>query len=165
MSIMELLLAQKGILFGIGLAFLLLTAAVVLLIVSRAKQASVQRARRRARIAAEQRIQPEVVASADPATFAAVSAVPLPGVEARPGPAQPAPTKTVVVGQAKESAQPAQPPTEVTAVDSPMQDMLSSIFGGEEVSARNDTLLSGLAPVELSDLVALSKQVAEQLRR
>jgi Tfp pilus assembly protein PilX len=164
MSLTDLLLAQKGILLSIGLAFLLLIAAVVLTVVSRMRRLSAQRAARRARLEKEQaarnsEIQAETVATT-------VVQAPVGTVSPAPtAPAQAAPAKTIGgSGTAKPESQPGQQPVPEDAA-SPMQDILSSVFGGDEVSERYEALLKGLEPIDISNLIALSEQIAEQLHR
>jgi hypothetical protein len=162
MSLTELLLAQKGILLSIGLAFLLLTAAVVLTVVSRLRRLSAQRAARRARLEKEQAavdIQAETITPIV-AQAPVVKVAPTP-----PAPPQAAPVKTAVVAATpKPESQPSQQPVPEAAA-SPMQDILSSVFGGDEVSERYGALLKGLEPIDISNLIALSEQIAEQLHQ
>jgi hypothetical protein len=45
-----------------------------------------------------------------------------------------------------------------------MQDILSSVFGDDEASARRDALLDGLDTIDISHLLALCNRVSGQLR-
>lgn len=108
---------------------------------------------------------------------AAPDPVPVP-IAVQPGGA--ASTPTVSAGSSPQKVAVAAKPAQVAAADaaqtttasteqkpevsSAMQDILSSVFADSEASERYQILLNGTEDVSATDLLALSKRVADQLR-
>jgi len=188
MPLFDDLLAQPAILISIGLAFLMIIAAVVLAVLPRVK-ANRARAKRRKAAAqivfqAEQELmeqEAEAVASVTRkggkrrATAQAAN-----DAEEVAAPAAKAKVKLTTPSAPVVSLSPVNPgaaalnasltagaaiKTETKEEVSPeMQDLLSSVFSDEENSERQAILLRGTEPVAIDELLTLSKAVAAQLR-
>jgi hypothetical protein len=160
-SLVDLILAQKGILLSAGIAVLLLVTAIVLTIAGRIRRSLAQSARRaRQAAAALEQVEDAQQPDDNPVQQGVVQ-----GVQVAQSP-QPAQSSVKPITQAAPAAgqedQPEQQNQEGAA--SAMQDILSSVFSDEESSARQEALMKGLDTVEISDLLTLTNSVADQLR-
>jgi hypothetical protein len=166
MSLIDLILQQKAIPLTLGLALLLIMAALTLMIVPRIRKHRVQVARQRAerkRLAAEAEAvydEPEPV-QVLPGTNK--SAAPRAGAAT---PVQPAaavakPTSAPVLAASPQQAVSQSQESETTP--SAMQDILSSVFSDEENSERQAALMRGLTDVDIANLLTLTQQVVVQL--
>ncbi len=186
MPILDDILSQPAILISIGVALLLIVAAIVLAILPRIK-ASRTRSKRRKATAAAARVnaaqvvedaeaEEEVVTIRKPAAAQAGKA-PTPSAPVVSAPVA-AKTPAATPGAPVVSAGPAAAASALTAaltggtpeakkeeeVSPEMQDLLSSVFSDEDNSERQAILLKGIEPVSIDELLILSKAVAAQLR-
>lgn len=188
MSIFEIIFQQKIILISIIVALVPLLAALALFILPRMRRAIAQRkaraAERAAQRAAEQAEKQAMMAasghtsrkkrrSAAPGQQPATPGEPVtPGQPAMPGqppeitaPAANGPPEpgTASTTTPETPATPEQQSGQPPAADSGLQDLLS-VFGEAEDNGDRAILLEGLDPVDVTQLAALSHDVAEQLR-
>jgi hypothetical protein len=162
-SLLDLILAQKGILLSAGIAALLLVAAIMLAAVGRIRLALAQRAQRvRQAVAALEQVEVEQQ-TPDNSPVQSVE-------QARPTPASPQPQVAPSSVNPVLPAQAALPAVQENQDDqqnqgpaSAMQDILSSVFSDEEDSARQEALMKGLDAVGISDLLMLTNSVADEL--
>ena len=189
MPILDDILAQPAILISMGVALLLIVAAIVLAVLPRIKASRVRAKRRKAtRVAArnaaaveaqsEAEAEDEAIeklvaarksAAAQPAKAVTPSA---PVVSAKP-PVPVAPSAPVVSAGSPAAAAASAlnaalsggtPEAKKEEVTPEMQDLLSSVFSDEDNSERQAILLKGNEPVAIDELLTLSKAVAAQLR-
>jgi len=190
MPILDDILAQPAILISMGVALLLIVAAIILAVLPRIKANRVRAKRRKAtRVAArnaaaveaeseaeaeaeDEAIEKLVAAkrsAAQPAKAAAPSA---PVVSAKP-PVPVTPSAPVVSAGSPSAAAASAlnaalsggtPEAKKEEVTPEMQDLLSSVFSDEDNSERQAILLKGNEPVAIDELLTLSKAVAAQLR-
>ncbi len=159
MSLLDLILAQKGILLSIGLALLMLLAAAVLSIAARIRRLVRQRAS--ARPVAQEAQPEEAPVEVQPQNIVEVTEI----RTVQPAPDKPVEQAAPMVQASQPVQQEEQPqPEPQDSQSSAMQDILSSVFSDEEADARRGTLLNGLERVDISHLLALCNQVAAQLR-
>ena len=191
MPLFDDLLAQPAILISIGLAFLMIIAAVVLAVLPRVK-ANRARAKRR-KVAAQKAFQAEQElleqeaeavatltrkggkrrATAQAANDEEEAAVPVAKAKAK----LTTPSAPVVSGAPPINPGAAALNASLTAgaaaaiktetkeeVSPEMQDLLSSVFSDEDNSERQAILLKGTEPVAIDELLTLSKAVAAQIR-
>jgi hypothetical protein len=184
-SVIDLILEQKVIVFSMVFAGIVLAAAIFLFLYFRIRRILAQRPKRQERQARTNQSRADImdigspedvpfpVTEADIEQPAAVSAVPgsrpqispaTSGAPNAPAPAnqpagKPAPS---ILQQKPEETQPAEERSD-SAPSSAMQDLLSSVFGDGEAQARYDVLLAGTDPVDIEDLVSLADQIAQKL--
>jgi cell division protein FtsL len=163
-SLLDLILAQKGILLSAGIAALLLVTAIMLSAVGRIRRSLAQRAQRvRQAVAALEQVEVEQqqpdnspVQPVEQAQTTPASSLPQ---------VAPSSVKPVLPAQAESAT--AQENTDDQQNQGPasaMQDILSSVFSDEEDSARQEALMKGLDTVGISDLLRLTNSVADELR-
>jgi type II secretory pathway pseudopilin PulG len=186
MSLLNLILSQKIILFSASAALLLLFTALALMGSKRLRVARTKRvqaeAREQARLAAYRAARK---ASDDDDDYededddpaprprrkkpAGESAGSAKGTAPSGSSTQNAPVSVTTPAAASatttaSSPANAQPESPETAVSSAMQDILSSVFIDEEAMARYDVLLEGQEQIEMDTLLTLARQVAAELR-
>ncbi len=188
MPILDDILSQPAILISIGVALLLIVAAVVLAILPRIK-ASRTRSKRRKVTAAAARLN--AAREAETAEAAEEEVVPIRKPAAAQAGKLPTPSAPVVSAPVASKAPVATPSAPVVSgglkaavsaltaaltggtpeakkeeeeVSPEMQDLLSSVFSDEENTERQAILLKGIEPVSIDELLTLSKAVAAQLR-
>lgn len=172
----ELILGNLVIRLLIGSAFAVLMAALLITLKNYLRAANAKRAERRAErahalaLALEQ--EGALAEAENPATAVAGKSI-LKAV-ATPAGAKPSPTTTPSVvaptnatatntAQPDATAAPAPEAQAAEATNSAMQDILSSVFGDEEVSGHPQALLAGLKDLNAGDLLTLATRVATQL--
>ena len=187
MPILDDILSQPAILISIGVALLLIVAAVVLAILPRIK-ASRTRSKRRKATATAARLN--AAQEAETAEAAEEEVVPIRKPAAAQAGKLPTPSAPVVSAPVAAKAPVATPSAPVVSggpaaaasaltaaltggtpeakkeeeVSPEMQDLLSSVFSDEDNSERQAILLKGIEPVSIDELLILSKAVAAQLR-
>jgi type II secretory pathway pseudopilin PulG len=179
MSLIELIFGQKIILLTIGVAVLLIMAALALAIIPRIRKSRAEAAQRRAEERAEKAmIAAEMAAQAqeeaERATVTSTkrrrkSAKAVPVSETAPLKSAPPAVVTAPVPAAKPPVAVASPePTQAPQAGQPptadMQDILSSVFADDDATERQASLLRGMSDVDMSNLLTLGQQVIVQMR-
>jgi hypothetical protein len=157
MTLIDFILNQKIILISIGFALTPLLAAITLAMVTRIRR----------RLADQKRIQVEPTGQTQPVPTidpnnadSQVQTTPTNPKQAEQAPAKPA----FSLQQQSPEEQPTEPDDQEQPVSSAMQAILSDVFGDDELSARQETLLKGLETVGIFQLVGLCQEVADQLQ-
>jgi hypothetical protein len=161
-SLLDVVLGQRLILISIVLAALPLLVAVGLTVFPLVQQLAVRKPQRASKPDLEGKAQAVGGSQEDFAPdLAQEDEVPQPQAQASPvGPLaglQPQEDQAE-----EEESQEEQEPSE-QAPDA-IQNILASVFEGDEVAARYEVLLKGLGDVNISVLVAMCDQIADQLR-
>ena len=157
MSLVNLILSQKIIPITVGLALLLITAALLLNIIPRVRRSRIRAAKRRAEEARLAAVAAEAVEDDLETDSASAPAKGKAERSSTPAPAKPA-TPAAAPKVPAPAAAPAAPAAEVTP--SSMGDLLSSVFSDGGNSERQTALMRGLSDVDMTDVLTLSKQVA-----
>lgn len=172
MSLIDLILGQKGILISLGLAFLLLFVALLLGATGRLRASSAKRKRRKAKQAAmvaAQVTQLDQSSQANAPITAKAHVQPISDITPTPShtptPSQVASTAGAVKATPVTSTVVTAPPEGQVEgqLSGAMQDILSSVFVDEDAVARYEVLLRDLDNIEISDLLTLCQQVTRQL--
>lgn len=177
MSLVDLIVGQKVILISIGVALLLIFAAIVLAILPRIRRSRALKAQQRAekaRLAAEKEAEAMVeqvraapakgkAGAPAPATAApAAVAQAAPAAAAKPAPAPAAPPAAAKPAAPLVSTEPAKQPEATSGGNDAMKDLLSS-FADEGNSERVEALLRGMSDVEMAHLLTLAQNVKVQM--
>ena len=176
----ELIFGNLVIRLLIGGALAVLMAALLITLKNHLQVVSVRRAERRAERALalaralEEESVLEVVTEAPVGKSSRKTPVPA-VAPAKPAPAPSAATPVPVAPTPATPGTPRAAGTETAAATTPegqqasgeaggaMQDILSSVFGDEEVIGRPEALLAGLNDISSTDLIALATRLANQL--
>jgi hypothetical protein len=182
-----MILGQKTILLSLGIAILVIFAAVTLTLLPRIRNSRAEaKLRRAARRVERERIAAETAAleaEAVEATAAARAAkkksrraaakasttkksspaADVPAVAQATAPAAANAAAPAVSAAPAALAQPGAASSESVATPSAMQDILSSVFGDEEGAERQAALLRGMSDVDMANLLTLAQQVIVQM--
>lgn len=156
MSLIQIILSRKEILFSLALVILVLLIALLLAVGPRLrriwkremKQRRMKRAMKLARLKEQRqrnlaRQQPLVVAEA-------IAEEPLELVEELPA-------------EPEDAGEPAEEEEPLDRAEAELAAMFEGVFEDEEVNQRYSTLLNGIEPISAEDLAALANKVADQL--
>lgn len=172
MSLLDLILGQKVILISIGVALLLIVAAIFMAVIPRIRRNRALKAQQRA--AEQARLEAEKLAEAEEVE----EVIKLPVVKgkgaapaAANAPAAPAAAKPATPPAAPAAAKPPAPLVSTEPAKTPeaekekggMQDILSSVFADEANSERVEALLRGMSDVEMAELLTLAQNIKVQM--